>query len=97
MRMSVNLSLTRQSIATRISPRRERSSSIWIPRDLGSSIVRECFSGPPAGGTVGECRTDLASDEVVLLLYLMVGAPVFLLRFTRYEERAQVCAVIFRK
>jgi len=46
------------------------------------------------GALAGSGGLDLKSDEIVLLLYLMVGAPVFLLRSRTFQEKAQACAVV---
>jgi CRISPR-associated protein Cas8a1/Csx13 len=57
---------------------------------LTASISQALLPGAMAGST----GLDLTSDEIVLLLYLMVGAPVFLLRSRNYQEKAQACAVV---
>lgn len=46
------------------------------------------------GAMTGKKALQAASDEAILLLYLMVGCVVFLLRPRTYKEKAQACIVI---
>ncbi|WP_058866204.1 type I-MYXAN CRISPR-associated Cas8a1/Cmx1 [Chloracidobacterium thermophilum] len=46
------------------------------------------------GAMTGASELEGTPEEVLLLLYLMVGSAVFLLRSYRHESRAQYCLVI---
>jgi len=65
---------------------RKRTGKLQLVASVSQALVPGAMAG--AGGL------DLSSDEIVLLLYLMVGAPVFLLRPRTYKEKAQACVVV---
>jgi len=46
------------------------------------------------GATGGAIDIQGPPEEVILLLFLMVGCPIFLLRPRTYQEKAQYCAVV---
>jgi CRISPR-associated protein Cas8a1/Csx13 len=46
------------------------------------------------GATSGADDIQGTSDEVILLLFLMVGCSIFLLRPRTYQEKAQYCVII---
>ncbi|MCP9495686.1 MAG: type I-MYXAN CRISPR-associated Cas8a1/Cmx1 [Pyrinomonadaceae bacterium MAG19_C2-C3] len=46
------------------------------------------------GATSGALELQAAADEVILLMFLMVGCPVFLLRPRTYGEKAQSCVIV---
>jgi CRISPR-associated protein Cas8a1/Csx13 len=65
---------------------RKRAGKLQVVASVSQALI--------PGATAGVGGLDLSSDEIVLLLYLMVGAPVFLLRPRAYQERAQACVVV---
>lgn len=46
------------------------------------------------GAMNGAFELQAPAEEVVLLLFLMVGCPVFLLRPRTYQEKAQYCVIV---
>lgn len=46
------------------------------------------------GSTTGASALEAPTDEVILLMYLMVGCAVFLLRPYTFKERAQSCLIV---
>lgn len=46
------------------------------------------------GAMSGAVKLQAPAEEVVLLLFLMVGCPVFLLRPRTYQEKAQYCVIV---
>lgn len=46
------------------------------------------------GALSGAFELQAPSEEVILLMYLMVGCPVFLLRPRTYKEKAQYCVIV---
>ncbi|MDT4952792.1 MAG: hypothetical protein QOJ02_930 [Acidobacteriota bacterium] len=46
------------------------------------------------GATGGAAALEAATDEIILLMYLMVGSAVFLLRPRTFQEKAQACVIV---
>lgn len=46
------------------------------------------------GALSGALELQAPSEEVILLMFLMVGCPVFLLRPRTYQEKAQYCMIV---
>ncbi|HEX8494403.1 MAG TPA: type I-MYXAN CRISPR-associated Cas8a1/Cmx1 [Pyrinomonadaceae bacterium] len=46
------------------------------------------------GALSGALELQAPSEEVILLMFLMVGCPVFLLRPRTYQEKAQYCLIV---
>jgi CRISPR-associated protein Cas8a1/Csx13 len=46
------------------------------------------------GAMTGANQLETSADEAILLLFLMVACPVFLLRPRTYQEKAQYCVVV---
>lgn len=46
------------------------------------------------GALSGAMELQSSSEEVILLMFLMVGCPVFLLRPRTYQEKAQYCLIV---
>lgn len=46
------------------------------------------------GATGGAAALEAATDEIILLMYLMVGSAVFLLRPRTSQEKAQACVIV---
>jgi CRISPR-associated protein Cas8a1/Csx13 len=46
------------------------------------------------GATGGAAALQASTDEIILLMYLIVGCPVFLLRPRTYKDKAQACVIV---
>lgn len=46
------------------------------------------------GATTGANALEAPTDEVILLMYLMVGSAIFLLRPHTFKEKAQACLIV---
>lgn len=65
----------------------EKRKGIWpAVASIPQSVV--------PGAMSGAFELQAPAEEVVLLLFLMVGCPVFLLRPRTYQEKAQYCVIV---
>lgn len=46
------------------------------------------------GATTGAAALEASTEEVILLMYLMVGSAIFLLRPHTFKEKAQACLIV---